>query len=295
MSLIRAQALPEQILPKRPSKALCEEHIRGLCRAGSRCVRVHDIYRLWEETTPQWAEEELKGFDNFLSLEPRVISKENAIFEHDGPGRFSWYGCRHDNDFVDIRNIRILPTTDEILCDRRPYIPSTKNESLRFLDSSTACLLDKTFRQLRYDNVESLRDICYHASQLLCGTPGDDLMSPHLQRHRQATAQGNRYALFHDVDLEELCSSEHGVIGVQVSFACPPELRRNKLPHAGVLEKGMLAALVGLDEDGLSLSVTFVEVDLRISSDLLALRTGDHSRGSFTTGLVTFGIWLTCS
>lgn len=288
VSLVRAQILAEQILPKRPAKALCDDHIRGLCRAGSRCAKVHDIYRLWEERAHPWTEDELTGFDNFLTLEPRVISKETP-FENDGPGRLSRYGCRHDNDFVDIRNIRILPTTDEILCDRRPYMPSTQNDSSRFLKSSAARLLDKTFRQLRYDSVESLRDVCYHASQLLCSTLADNV-STHLQSYRQATPQGNRYALFYNVDIEGLCACEYGIIGVQVSFACPPELRRNKLSQSGVLEKGMLAALVGLDVDGVSLSVSFVEVDLRLGSDSLAQRIGDHSRGSFTTGLVNSGM-----
>jgi hypothetical protein len=32
-------------------------------------------------------------------------------------------GRRHDNDFVDYRQIRIVPTAQELLCPHAPYLP----------------------------------------------------------------------------------------------------------------------------------------------------------------------------
>jgi hypothetical protein len=60
---------------------------------------------------------------NYLSLAPRPIPNEDQCFDSDGPGSISSAGVRHDNDFVKISDIRLLPTTDEILCLRRPYMP----------------------------------------------------------------------------------------------------------------------------------------------------------------------------
>lgn len=48
------------------------------------------------------------------------------------------------------------------------------------------------------------------------------------------------------------------------------------------LEEGMLIALIGLSDTG-DLSTTFLEVFQRQSTGSMSRRTGDHSRGSFTT------------
>ena len=47
---------------------------------------------------------------NTLTLTPRL----EKPFENDGPGTRSAKGPRHNNDRVDIMDIQILPTTDEV-------------------------------------------------------------------------------------------------------------------------------------------------------------------------------------
>mgnify|MGYP001811283439 CR=1 FL=1 len=35
-------------------------------------------------------------------------------------------GPRHDNDFADIREVRIPPTEGEVLCEEPPYLPANR-------------------------------------------------------------------------------------------------------------------------------------------------------------------------
>jgi hypothetical protein len=69
-------------------------------------------------------------------------------------------GGRHDNDFVDFRDIAILPTAKEIMSSQQVFLrpskvlddPGIENESL------LAIYLDNQFRLLREDMVHEMRD-----------------------------------------------------------------------------------------------------------------------------------------
>ena len=79
-----------------------------------------------------------------------------------GPGTFSIDGQpRHDNDHADITRISIIPTSDEVLCDKRPYLPFNLRNSPHHLPAdSTERHLDTHFRLLREDFMYSLRECC---------------------------------------------------------------------------------------------------------------------------------------
>ncbi|KAF2760220.1 hypothetical protein EJ05DRAFT_275976 [Pseudovirgaria hyperparasitica] len=93
------------------------------------------------------------------------IPNQRATFEltRDMPGELSELGPRHDNDFVDISKIEIMPTTQEIMSERQDYLP--------LLDSSTwhvpgvKGLLDRHFRLLRKDTVGQLSDAIQHLAK----------------------------------------------------------------------------------------------------------------------------------
>lgn len=75
---------------------------------------------------------------NYLSLEQRPT---NLYFDADDPGHLSVYGPRHDNDHTNIRDIQILPTTDEIFAIQRPpWIPKKepRRTSLPLCGSTSA-------------------------------------------------------------------------------------------------------------------------------------------------------------
>ncbi|GBC01063.1 hypothetical protein RclHR1_04050006 [Rhizophagus clarus] len=86
-----------------------------------------------------------------------LARKVDAERTYDPPGELSKYGKRHDNDFVEISQISIIPTNDEILCERPPFLPSFRY-SLHFLPDGAARLLDTQFRLLREDLLNPIRN-----------------------------------------------------------------------------------------------------------------------------------------
>jgi len=68
-------------------------------------------------------------------------------------------GGRHDNDFVDFREIAILPTADEIANTDRPFFrPSSALDDPETLSVRTALYLDNQFRLLREDMLYEMRE-----------------------------------------------------------------------------------------------------------------------------------------
>jgi hypothetical protein len=76
---------------------------------------------------------------------------------YDPPGELSNHGPRHNNDFSDISKISIIPTGEEILSDRLPFLPTNILGAPHFLPEGAARLLDSQFRLLREDMLNPLR------------------------------------------------------------------------------------------------------------------------------------------
>ncbi len=74
------------------------------------------------------------------------------------PGELSKYNKRHDNDFKDISKISIIPTKEEILSDRLPFLPYSLPYAPHFLPDGAAKLLDTQFRLLREDMLNPIRE-----------------------------------------------------------------------------------------------------------------------------------------
>lgn len=67
-----------------------------------------------------------------------------------GPGDLRPEGPRHDNDFVDIAEIRIAPTHEELVCRVPPFLPANIFGAPHPLPAeSPERLLDTQFRLLR--------------------------------------------------------------------------------------------------------------------------------------------------
>ncbi|KAF2189155.1 P-loop containing nucleoside triphosphate hydrolase protein [Zopfia rhizophila CBS 207.26] len=80
-----------------------------------------------------------------------VLNTTSAIVSQDGPGG------RHDNDFVDFRKIKILPTPDEFASAERPFYRRADAVHSMDLESRGAVHLDNQFRLLREDLLGELR------------------------------------------------------------------------------------------------------------------------------------------
>ncbi|RHZ77953.1 hypothetical protein Glove_168g248 [Diversispora epigaea] len=88
----------------------------------------------------------------------KVARKADIKRSYDPPGELSSKGRRHSNDFAEISKISIIPTTDEILCKREPYLPVVNgNDDFHHLPKGAARLLDRQFRLLREDMLNAFR------------------------------------------------------------------------------------------------------------------------------------------
>ena len=170
---------------------------------------------------------------------------------HNGVSGPSTYA--HDNEYQDFRKIRILPTTDEILSVEKPiYIPKKDLCEANPIPPGPERLRDLLFRQLRFDSLEHVRDVCYSAAQICfllnnsasylqtnseAGTP---VPSPRLKpsfstdedgigQIKQETCAGNRYFLYRDVQIEEMVPHEQKSVLVRISYMCPKFMRSSKL------------------------------------------------------------------
>ncbi|RIA89999.1 hypothetical protein C1645_805971 [Glomus cerebriforme] len=86
-----------------------------------------------------------------------LARKVDAKRTYDPPGELSKNGKRHDNDFIEISEISIIPTREEILCDRLPFLPSSLPDAPHFLPDGVRRLLDTQFRLVREDMLNPIR------------------------------------------------------------------------------------------------------------------------------------------
>ena len=214
---------------------------------------------------------------NHLSLTPRKTAKGDQCFDHDGPGNLSTAGKRHDNDHVNVRDIKIFPTVDEILSQRAPYMPYKPITQPHFLERGPERLIDTLFRHLRHDSIEVLKDCTYAAAQKLATTTN----VPSDYDPCQETPNGNRHYLYWGAEFEELHFDDRKGLMATISYACPKSMRGRKMAKSGRFERGMVVALVGLDEDGVSLSVTFFEVHVRHGTDAMDSFGGNGKKGVY--------------
>ena len=69
---------------------------------------------------------------------------------YSGPGELREEGPRHDNDFVNIQDIKVAPTDNELLCRLRPFLPANiPNAPHPLPANSMSRLMDIQFRLLR--------------------------------------------------------------------------------------------------------------------------------------------------
>jgi len=106
------------------------------------------------------------GREHHATESKRVVTKKAAISEaektqallmrleqtYDPPGHLRPEGPRHDNDFANIVQIRICPTSEELMCPIPPYLPVTVPGAPHHLPAgSMERHLDAQFRLLRED------------------------------------------------------------------------------------------------------------------------------------------------
>ncbi|KAL3153759.1 hypothetical protein ABBQ32_013348 [Trebouxia sp. C0010 RCD-2024] len=88
-----------------------------------------------------------------------VSNKSKAYSEQAGPGAMRPDGARHDNDHINIQDISIAPTQQEVLSQVAPYLPPNQPGTVMHLEQgSQEAHKDLHFRMVRHDLIGELCD-----------------------------------------------------------------------------------------------------------------------------------------
>lgn len=84
----------------------------------------------------------------FRAREDNVVGA--LLYGYEGPGEERQGGPRHDNDFIEVAQIKIAPTNEELTSKIPPYLPANiPNAPHTYPPNSIHRLLDIQFRLLR--------------------------------------------------------------------------------------------------------------------------------------------------
>ncbi|KAK5129238.1 hypothetical protein LTR08_003723 [Meristemomyces frigidus] len=146
------------------------------------------------------------------------VAGARATFElaRERPGELSEDGPRHDNDSVNIRQISILPTLQEIQSSRVEYLPLADPREWHL--GGLEGLLDRHFRLLREDTVGQLRDAAKFELERL--------QNPQAQvTDSKRKRQGARTYIYGNVAVSNIAFDAHSGIEFALSFDQPKDLK----------------------------------------------------------------------
>ncbi|APA10158.1 hypothetical protein sscle_06g049280 [Sclerotinia sclerotiorum 1980 UF-70] len=129
---------------------------------------------------------------------------------------------RHDNDKLDITEIEIVPTEDEIRSDSPEFLPSTDPDQPHYISDQAARLLDTHFRLLRHDVFGELKAAL---GSLIVAVEDDPSI---LGRHKPDL--GNvRANLYHNAWVQYITFDDRRDLQAEISFTPPAGLRKKSV------------------------------------------------------------------
>lgn len=197
------------------------------------------------------------------SLDVRYHQRELLI---DLPGELSSLYPRHDNDSALIAKISILPTKEEVLSVRDPYLPINDISAPHFLDGPSR-LFDINFRLLREDMIGPLRNaVTTILQKLRPQVPiSKQLSHQHLREPNIASTR-----LYFDVTVESAELDKKYGLKFQLRLRqprhlkdLPEEARKNYWDATRSLDKGSLLCLISNAPDFVCF-LTVVEKDPKL-------------------------------
>ncbi|RKO97249.1 hypothetical protein CAUPRSCDRAFT_11071, partial [Caulochytrium protostelioides] len=90
--------------------------------------------------------------DNITRLRLTMPTRDLTAIDY--PGKMSRFGRRHDNDYVDVGQIEIMPTLGEIMADRSPYLPLIDHDTWH--EDGVQGLAERHFRLMRQDIMQPI-------------------------------------------------------------------------------------------------------------------------------------------
>ncbi|KAJ7045696.1 hypothetical protein C8F04DRAFT_1065834 [Mycena alexandri] len=168
-----------------------------------------------------------------------VVAALNITYE--GPGPLRAQGPRHDNDFADIADIRVVPTHEELTCRISPFLPGNFHDAPHHLPvESMERLLDIQFRLLREELTAPLRTSVQLVREDLQSTSSRPTILSHLLKTRggkyKGHTPGQEQALFNvytNVSFLPLVPDWRG-LSVGLSVDAPPGRARQSQSKARV-------------------------------------------------------------
>lgn len=149
---------------------------------------------------------------------------------------------RHDNDKLDMTEIFIFPTRDEIMSDAKEFLPFTDPDQPHFLEDPTQRHLDTHFRLLRHDIFGELKGALSGLMHTFFHNPGA-LSNPHL---RLGDVRAYHYT---DAHISQVVY--HKGLDIHMSFQMPLSVQRKTvaaqrkwLEDSRRLEQGSLLSFI---------------------------------------------------
>ena len=156
---------------------------------------------------------------------------------------------RHDNDKLAISEIKLLPTEDEIRCDRPEFLPSTDLDTPHFLADKVARHIDTHFRLLRHDIFGELKDAL---GGLLTAVDADRS----LPTKPKLDMGGFKAFQYLNAFVSYISFDGRRGLEAQVSFDQPPSQRKRSSAEKRIwwedsrrLEQGILLCLLSFHEE----------------------------------------------
>ncbi len=160
------------------------------------------------------------------------------ILQRDLPGFMSADGPRHDNDHIEITDINIMPTYQEIISLRSEYLP-TNDPSLFHLPRIHE-RLDREFRLLREDNIRQLRDAVHAQLDIMQKNDGS------LLRSKRNSLKNYVYddAAVEDISFDKTRGMNLLVRIHQAASGRNPQKRGDWWAHSKILQAGAFVCMV---------------------------------------------------
>ena len=193
---------------------------------------------------------------------------------------------RHNNDNMDITNIKILPTEAEIRSDHPVFLPSTDLDQPHFLTDHVQRHLDTHFRLYRHDCFGEVVDALGRALVAI-----ED--NPTILEESKFSLGDIRAYTYPKANLRYISFDHRRGLEAQISFLQPPVVRKKSTSErrkwwedSKRLEEGILLCLLFVDDAKASLLFFTVSekcIDTRNDHGL----TSDQNQATITAKLAT--------
>ncbi|CAG8476927.1 30534_t:CDS:10 [Gigaspora margarita] len=188
-----------------------------------------------------------------------LAKKVASMLDYDPPGELSKHGKRHNNDFVKISEISIIPTKEEILCDRDPFLPTTNiDDTLYYLPKGARRLLDTQFRLLREDMMCPIRLGIDNFIKFISESDKNKAKIKRLQghggRHKYEGMEGGDLNVYANVHFSDVNVDKRRGFYCRMGFTQPPMQRNSGSRQqywnkSGKLMNGSLVCLLWPSEN----------------------------------------------